>query len=280
MEDIDTSVQMPVTTGKMRARNPSEARATYWWTEEDGTRQRHWNQGRSRGLEKADSRLGGALGEAISALLAREGRLTILEVGCGYGRVLLELRASQGERIELHGINIEPGYNEELLRKFAIDQGLEVPGMPFPTIHIHDADRGIPFPDDTFDLILSVATFHSIRDKLRFLTEVSRALKPDGIGLIEFPTARVDMVGRPVPTHYQQRLELWREGAPVDAGEWLGSFPGVTVGEGKDDRYFTITKSPGLAFDADLVAHFFLSELCESWWGCQSVYRCRDRRVR
>jgi SAM-dependent methyltransferase len=278
MEDFDTSVQMPViTTGKMRARNPAEARATYWWTEEKGVRRRHWNGGRSRGLEKADSRLGGALGDALSSLLARGGRLTVLEVGCGYGRVLLELRAGYGDRFELHGINLEPGYNEKLIRDFARDQELDVAGAPFPTIHIHDADQGIPFPSDTFDLILSVATFHSIRDKLRFLEEVSRTLKPDGVGLIEFPTARVDMVGKPVPSHYQQRIELWRHGMPVDVCEWLGSSPGITVGEAKDDRYLKVAKSPDFKLEADLVAHFFLAGLCDSWWGCQSIYRCRDQ---
>jgi SAM-dependent methyltransferase len=274
VDDFDTSVQLPATGSRLRARNPREARATYWWTEENGVRRRHWNGGRSRGMEKADSRLGGALGRAVSTLLDG-GERTVLEVGCGYGRVLLELRASYGHRFELHGINVEPGYNERLLREFAQDQGLDVPNVAFPTIHIHDVDDGLPFPDDTFDLIFSVATFHSIRDKLRFLAEVMRTLKPDGVGLIEFPTAAVDMVGQPVPPHYRKRIEIWRQGRPVELCELLES-AGVVVGTGMEDRYFQLAKTPSLDIEADLVAHFFLSELCPSWWGCQSFYRCRD----
>jgi SAM-dependent methyltransferase len=275
MRDFDTSVRIPVTEGReIRAHNRTEAKATYWWTEADGVRQRHWNRGRSRGLEKADSRLGGALSDTLDSLLARDGRLTVLEVGCGYGRVLLELRAGCGDRLDLHGINVEPGYNETLIRAFAQDQDLDVPGVPFPAIHIHDVDQGIPFPDATFDLVLSVATFHSIRDKLRFLEQVSRILKPDGTALIEFPTARVDMNGEPMPLQYQQRIEIWQRGQPVDVCSWLGSAPGVTVGEAAEDRYFMITKALSSPLQADLVTSFFLSDLCESWWGCQSIYRC------
>ncbi|MEN3267142.1 hypothetical protein [Pseudonocardia sp.] len=59
----------------------------------------------------------------------------------------------------------------------------------------------------------------------------------------------------------------------VDPVAWLGGSDGITVGTGHDDRYFAVTKTAGLGLYADLVAHFFLSELCETWWGCQSIYR-------
>lgn len=281
MENIDTSVQMSIPEGrKMRARNPREARATYWWTEVDGERIRHWNSGRSRGIEKADRRLGGALGRAAATLLDGRDSADVLEVGCGYGRVLLELRATYRERLTLHGINVEPGYNEQLLREFARDQELDVPDVPFPTIHVHDADHGLPFADGTFDLVFSVATFHSIRDKVRFLAEVSRTLRPGGIGLIEFPTASSDMVGNPVPPHYRQRMEVWNQGRQLDPCEWLASSPAIDIGTSEEDPHIVVRPAAeGLGLEADLVAHFFLPDVCETWWGCQSIYRVRGPRV-
>jgi SAM-dependent methyltransferase len=274
VDDFDTSVQVSATGGRYRARNPTEARATYWWVEDAGGRKRLWNAGRSRGLQKADKRLGGALSATFAELIGDGGReqLTVLEIGTGYAHVLLDMRMSAPDRLELHGINVEPGYNQELIEEFARDQGLDLPGVPAPTIHVHNADNGLPFADETFDLIFSVATLHSIRDKLRVLEEVSRTLKPGGIALIEFPTASTDMVGVPVPAHYRQRMEIWDRGVAVDVFEWLGAQQGVSVGQAEDDRYLRI--SPDLSrFPAELVASFSLPEVWEKWWGCQSVYR-------
>ncbi|GAA1649604.1 class I SAM-dependent methyltransferase [Actinoplanes couchii] len=273
MEDFDTSVQIPQTGGKYRAHNPTEARATYWWTEEDGDRRRLWNAGRSRGLQKADKRLGGALSATFAQLLQDRESLTILEIGTGYAHVLLDLRMMASDRLELHGINVEPGYNQQLIEEFARDQGLDIPGIAPPTIHVHDADNGVPFADETFDLIFSVATLHSIRDKLRLLEEVSRTLRPEGVALIEFPTAVNDMAGLPVPDHYRQRMEIWDRGTAVDVFDWLQSQRSVSVGQAADDRYVRIEKSGPLSFPAELVASFSLPGIWEKWWGCQSIYR-------
>jgi SAM-dependent methyltransferase len=197
----------------------------------------------------------------------------VLEIGCGYAHALLDLRSGAPDRFELHGINVEPGYNQQLIESFARDQGLDLPDVPYPTIHVHDADNGIPFPDEHFDLVFSVATLHSIRDKLRLLREVSRVLTPGGIGLIEFPTASTDMGGVPVPDHYRRRIELWDRGTAVDVYPWLESHEGVSVGTASDDRYIRIEKTGTLTFDAELVSSFFLPEIWEKWWGCQSIYR-------
>src|SRR5512142_1763286 len=59
---------------------------------------------RARGLRDLDRLVGGVVDD-IDAMLARRATVRVLELGCGYGTALLELRARYGGRVELHGLN-------------------------------------------------------------------------------------------------------------------------------------------------------------------------------
>ncbi|KAL7437828.1 hypothetical protein ACHAXM_005853 [Skeletonema potamos] len=52
---------------------------------------------------------------------------------------------------------------------------------------VAEEEGPFPFPDGTFDLVISSMAFHWINDLPRLLTEIKRVLKPDGCLLFALP---------------------------------------------------------------------------------------------
>jgi SAM-dependent methyltransferase len=96
---------------------------------------------------------------------------TALELGCGTGFFLLNLM--QGGVIKKGSVtDLSPGMVEVALRN-AAGLGLDVDGR------VADAER-IPYPDNSFDLVVGHAVLHHIPDVRAAFGEVLRVLKPGG----------------------------------------------------------------------------------------------------
>ncbi|EHR52109.1 methylase involved in ubiquinone/menaquinone biosynthesis [Saccharomonospora marina XMU15] len=96
---------------------------------------------------------------------------TAMELGSGTGFFLLNLM--QGGVIKKGYVtDLSPGMVEVALRN-ARNLGLDVEGR------VADAER-IPYPDDSFDLVVGHAVLHHIPDVTAALGEVLRVLKPGG----------------------------------------------------------------------------------------------------
>lgn len=93
----------------------------------------------------------------------------ILDLGCGNGR-LFEL--FKGMNIKYAGADV----SENLLA---------AAGRKFPAAEFRLTDfLNLPFPDGSFNKVYCLSVFHHIPSKdfrLRFLTEIKRVLKPDGV---------------------------------------------------------------------------------------------------
>lgn len=100
-----------------------------------------------------------------------EGR--ILDIGTGSGEVPIELaRAFPGSRVA--GIDL----SEPLLEKAR--QGAHREGLS-ARLTFEKGDAGsLPFEDDSFDVVVSVSTFHVVEDPVAMLNEVERVLVPGG----------------------------------------------------------------------------------------------------
>ncbi len=139
----------------------------------------------------------------------------MLEIGCGEGRVLLELR-SRFPNAELHGVNEAPWpamRGSESLPAVAALYGVPSPAeanVPLPTIHFCNA-AAMPLPGEHFDLVFSQATFHFVKHKDRAVEEIVRILKAGGeahvqmdstgVGATECcPRFVIEAEGRPIPT--------------------------------------------------------------------------------
>lgn len=99
----------------------------------------------------------------------------ILDLGCGNGR-LLEL--FQDKNIEYIGAD-----NSEKLIVIAREKANNINQKVRTNFIVADALK-LPFPDNYFDKIYSIAVFHHIPSeeyRLEFLREVKRVLKQDGL---------------------------------------------------------------------------------------------------
>jgi len=95
----------------------------------------------------------------------------LLNVGCAHGADFLPFR----QRFELCGMDSSPSMLKQALRyshKFEL------------YVNLMAADAlSLPFPDNTFDWAISVATYHHIKgteNRERALIELRRVLKPQG----------------------------------------------------------------------------------------------------
>ncbi|MBN1366721.1 MAG: methyltransferase domain-containing protein [Dehalococcoidales bacterium] len=99
----------------------------------------------------------------------------LLNIGCAHGPDFIPFR----EHFELYGIDSSPEmlhYGRKYARKFDFE----------PFLELADA-TSLPFPDNSFDYAIAVATYHHLEDKtarLKALRELNRVLKPDGEAFI------------------------------------------------------------------------------------------------
>jgi ubiquinone/menaquinone biosynthesis C-methylase UbiE len=111
-----------------------------------------------------------------------------LELGCGTGFFLLNLKLA-GVIGEGHVTDISPGMVDVALRN-AKELGFEIEGR------VADAES-VPYPDDTFDLVVGHAVLHHIPDVEQALREVLRVLRPGGRFVFAGePTRYGDVVAR------------------------------------------------------------------------------------
>ncbi len=161
--------------------------ATYNFKKVNGKQIIEWNRGRLRGLSEAKERLGDLVKECNKILKTKK-KIKVLEIGCGYAKILIELKKVFGNKIETHGINLEERWRIELVKKFTLSNKLcsnkEFKDLA-PKIHIADVGIKIPLKSNSFDLIFSQASFQYVHDKAKALEEINRLLTKEGKAIIE-----------------------------------------------------------------------------------------------
>jgi len=112
----------------------------------------------------------------------------VLDVGCGFGQNLLPF-VDRG--LESVGVEIDPQI-VKVAREIAVEREL-------PLRFEEGSNRAIPFPDDSFDLVVSIDTLHyeQTGENARLaLREFARVLKPDGALYISTIGPEHDMYAR------------------------------------------------------------------------------------
>jgi len=89
----------------------------------------------------------------------------------GYDGTLLELIAQSAGPILDVGAGLRPTYREDVIN-------VEI--VPYPTTDVVAASEFLPFADDTFDLVISVAVLEHVRDPFAAARELSRVLRGGG----------------------------------------------------------------------------------------------------
>jgi ubiquinone/menaquinone biosynthesis C-methylase UbiE len=154
------------------SRSPTDSiTATYASYDLDPARQRAWRPteplevfyrlGRINTLARLLRVVGSSLEDAV-----------VLDVGCGYGRSLIDLMVLGADPGRLHGIDVLPDRVERLRR-----------WLPPANVRSGDA-RELPWPDGHFDFVTQFTALSSIpelRDRRAVVSEIRRVLRPDGL---------------------------------------------------------------------------------------------------
>lgn len=104
--------------------------------------------------------------------LPRHRPLTILDIGCGTGQLLLDIR-DRCEEVRLHGLDLCPG----MVRTARQLLGAE------PVLVVGDSGC-LPFADRSMDVVVCTHSFHHYPDQAAVLREMARVLRPGGRALI------------------------------------------------------------------------------------------------
>ena len=226
---------------------------------------------RARGHAELVLSIGGVFAD-IDERLDRRDVVRVLELGCGYGTVLLELARRYGPRVELHGINrrCEDG-DADILRRNGIERGLiaadATPADVLPAITYADVAEGFPFADRCFDIVYSQVAWLYFGNKVAVLREVSRVLRDDGLAKIDADELRPSL-----PTEYQRLVEIWEDGRLLPFGDYLRRFD-MEFETAQDGEYLRFGKAPRFGLDLEQVFQIDLSEIDPHWDGVKCVYR-------
>lgn len=235
----------------------------------DGLRQH-----RGRGVGHLRKRVGD-LREVIRPTLRDHGRARVLEVGCGFGVVLAQLRAAYGERVELHGINKHESHGSwETAVRSAAEQGLvrpeELASAAPATFHYANVNAGLPLPSDYFHLAYSQVSFFYYDKKAFVLEELNRVLAPGGVALVDVMIERDEL-----PPEYSCCFEIWKRGVRVSFWDYIARFENMERREGSARPYLYMKKVERLDLGLKLAHAIRLNDICKDWWGTKSVYRVR-----
>lgn len=115
----------------------------------------------------------------------------VLDIGCGSGHGSNRL-ASKFKKV--HGVDISPE---------AIAYAKKY--WPEPNIEFSIGDSmDIPFPDSSFDVVVAFEVFEHLSDWRKFLSEIKRVLKPEGVVYVSTPNKTLYSPGttKPINPHH------------------------------------------------------------------------------
>ena len=114
---------------------------------------------------------------AVAEATAPEGA-RVLEVGCGPGHLSVRLARRHG--LEMTGLDLDPA----MIERARANADRVVDGEERrPSFLVGDA-ASMPFPDGTFDLVVSTMSMHHWADPAAGLAEMARVLRPGARALV------------------------------------------------------------------------------------------------
>ena len=114
---------------------------------------------------------------AVAEVVAPEGA-RVLEVGCGPGHLAIRLARQHG--LEVAGLDLDPAMIERA--RANADRAGEGFGR-LPSFLVGDV-ASLPFPDGSFDLVVSTMSMHHWADPAAGLAETARVLRPGARALV------------------------------------------------------------------------------------------------
>lgn len=161
--------------------------------------------------------------------LRLQGDERVLDVGCGRGAVLT-LAAERTPRGETVGVDVWRARDQFGNARAVAERNARLEGVS-DRVRVVDGDaRSLPFPDDSFDVVVSSLAVHNISpvsERERALGEMARVLRPGGeLRVVDLGAAGYLPVLRTAGVYADLRPLGWRM--------WFGSpFTRVAVVSGR-----------------------------------------------
>ena len=223
----------------------------------------------------------GSIPPLIDKLIETGRTPSVLEVGFGFGTVLVELEQAYGSRITLHAINKrrEHGDWNVILwnaEKLGLISRSDFENFRCPSLHFGDVCAGLPFEDQSLDLIFSQTSFYLFDGKAFFLEEVSRVLRPGGIARIDVSPLHMDGV----PRQYASLFEIWSDGREIQFWDYIMQFPQFRKRpRQRGDYYLEVKHTEERGIQLKLAGSLWLPSICEAWDGTKSIYTVMSGRI-
>ncbi|HJU02365.1 MAG TPA: class I SAM-dependent methyltransferase [Actinomycetes bacterium] len=140
----------------------------------------------------------------------------VLEVGCGPGRLSIQLARQHG--LDVTGLDLDPAM---IARARANADRPEDGAGRRPSFLVGDV-ASLAFPDRSFDLVVSTLSMHHWANPTAGLAEIGRVLRPGGHAFVwDFRACAVPLHGRlPDPVEHAHRSPLRVVGATPWRWPW------------------------------------------------------------
>jgi len=239
---------------------------------------------KDRGIEKFD-RYFGDFTKIIATQIKKKGKVKIIDAGCGYGVAMMGFVKRFGEKVEIVGFNYSKhDGNLKKMKQQAIEKGIfkkqELPKIKnMPKFVYCDANKKLPFKDNSFDFIYSMASVYLYDDKIKFLEECNRILKKDGIARISVAFYPHFEKKKGFPSKYYEMWEVWDKGKEVKIWNYCKRIKGLkVVGKHKNSKqYLEIKKQPKLNFKLQFVSSIDYNFIWKEWGGVKSIYTTQKK---
>ena len=239
---------------------------------------------KDRGIEKFD-RYFGSFTKIIAEQIKKKGKVKILDAGCGYGVAMMGFVKRFGEKVEIIGFNYSKhDGNLKKMKQQAIEKEIfskkELPKIKnMPKFVYCDASKKLPFKDNSFDFIYSMASVYLYDDKIHFLEECNRILKKKGMARISVAFWPHFQNKKGFPSKYYEMWEIWNKGKEIKAHNYCKKIKGIkVVGKNNDSKqYLEIKKQSKLDFKLQFVSSIDYNFLWKEWGGVKSIYTTQKK---
>ena len=189
---------------------------------------------------------------------------TVLDLGCGDGYDL-KCMGKLTERSDIKFIGIDSSKDKINIAKDSVSNDERYRFI------CHDLSTSIPFNDGYFDVVYSKDLLECIVNKMAFLTEIARVLKPDGTVVFahwDWDTQVIDGNNKELIRKIIHAFGDWKQAWMDDCDSWMGrrlwkTFQQTGLFEGYVHTYVltnTVFEEPNIIAFSALVKRNIISE--------------------